>query len=108
MATVIWTNSADTIRRKFYIDGMMEFGLTTAKKTARKIEEITDDLAKWPEMGFPEPLLKGAAYFYRARHINKRYKLIYRYDETKDIVYIEDIWDSRRSPQNLVGRLRTQ
>ena len=106
MATVVWTESAKALRRKFYLDGLMEFGQTTARKTAQTLEDITDDLAKWPTAGFPEPLLKGAAHFYRARHINKRYKLIYRYEETTDIVYIEDIWDTRRNPENLKKRIK--
>ena len=105
MATVVWTESAKALRRKFYYDGKMQFGLTTAIKTAQTIEDIADDLAKYPTAGFPEPLLKGAAHFYRARHINKRFKLIYRYEETIDTVYIEDIWDTRRSPENLRKRV---
>lgn len=86
----------------------MEFGVTIANKTDRKIEEIEDGLALWPKIGFPEPLLKGAPHFYRARHINKRYKLIYWYDEEVDTVYIEDIWDTRRKPENLTKRLNIE
>ena len=106
MATVIWTKNAHNRRDKFYLEGMMEFGSMTANKTDHIIDEIEQDLAKWPTAGFPEPLLKGAAHFYRARHINKRFKLIYRYEETIDTVYIEDIWDTRRSPENLRKRIK--
>ena len=105
MATVVWTASAQLIRYQFYLSGKMEFGTITANKTDRKIEEIIEFLSKYPETGFPEPLLKGTPFLYRARHINKRYKLIYRYEEINDTVYIEDIWDSRRSPQNLTKRI---
>ena len=97
---------AIAMRRKLYINGRTEFGITTAKKTAVIIEDIADDLSRWPTSGFPEPLLKGAPHLYRARHINKRFKLIYRYEENQDMVYIEDIWDTRRSPLNLTKRLR--
>lgn len=106
MATVVWTFAAQKTRCNFYLRGRMEFGITVANNTDKKIEEIEDDLAKWPTSGFPEPLLKNLPKLYRARHINKRYKLIYRYDETKDTVYIEDIWDSMRSPQNLTQRIQ--
>ena len=106
MATVIWTESAQAVKRIFYKNGMLEFGETVAKKTNMKIEEIEDDLSKYPKIGFPEPLLRAAPVQYRARHINKRYKLIYRYDEENDMVYIEDIWDTRRAPQNLVSRIK--
>ena len=105
MATVVWTTSAKIMRKKLYRKGIVEFGLITATKTAQIIADIADDLSQWPTTGFPEPLLKGTAHQYRARHINKRYKLIYRYEESNDTVYIEDIWDTRRSPENLTGRI---
>ena len=108
MATVVWTFAAQITKCSFYIRGRMEFGIIVANKTDSIIEEIEDDLARWPKIGFPEPLLKGAPHFYRSRHINKRYKLIYRYDEENDTVYIEDIWDTRRSPENLIKRLKIE
>ena len=93
------------MRKKFYRRGIVEFGVKTAENTAQIIEDIADDLSRWPTTGFPEPLLKGASHLYRARHINKRYKIIYRYDEENNTVYIEDIWDTKRSPENLTNRL---
>lgn len=105
MATIVWTNKAKVMRRKLYHNGVLEFGLTTANKTARIIENITDDLERWPTAGFPEQLLKDLPHIYRAKHINKRFKLIYRFDEDIDTVYIEDIWDVRRAPQNLMKRI---
>ena len=106
MATVIWTAFAQEVRREFYRSGVMTFGTLTANKTDRKIEEIVEFLSKYPETGFPEPLLNGAKYLFRARHINKRYKLIYRYEEANDTVYLEDIWDERRNPKNLAKRIK--
>ena len=106
MATVVWTITAQITKCNFYIRGRIEFGVTVANKIDRKIEEIEDDLSQWPKMGFPEPLLKGAPQLYRSKHINKRYKLIYRYDEETDTVYIEDIWDTLRSPENLTRKLK--
>jgi len=106
MATVVWTSKAKAMRRKLYRNGMVEFGLTTAEKTAQTIADIADDLSRWPTSGFPEPLLRGYVPFYRSRHINKRFKLLYWYDEEVDMVVIEDIWDTRRAPQNLVSRIK--
>ena len=108
MAKVKWTRPAQTIRKRFYLQGMRDFGITTANKTDKRIEEIENDLELWPTTGFPEPLLRGTVPFYRSRHINKRYKLIYWYDEETDVVTIEDIWDTRRSPQNLTQRIKKQ
>ena len=84
---------------------MKDFGVMTANKTDESIHSIEVDLSKWPTSGFPEPLLKGTPYLYRARHINKRYKLIYRFDEPADKVYIEDIWDTKREPSKLGNRI---
>ena len=108
MATIVWTETAKYKRQELYKNGVLEFGLTTAKKTARIVENISDNLEKWPTTGFPEPLLKNLPHLYRAKHINKRYKIIYRYKEDIDTVYIEDIWDTRRSPKNLTKSLKTQ
>jgi len=104
MATVVWTTHAKAKRRKLYLDGLQGFGTTTARKTSQIIVNIADDLSRWPTTGFPEPLLKGTPIFYRARHINKRFKIIYWYDELNDKVVIEDIWDTRRSPENLIKK----
>lgn len=105
MATVVWTTKAKAMRRSLYRNGLLKFGQTTARKTSQTIDDIADDLSRWPTTGFPEPLLKGYVPFYRSRHINKRYKMIYWYDEPNDKVVIEDIWDTRRAPQNLTKRI---
>ena len=106
MAAVIWSKRAHEAKDTLYFEGRLEFGVTIANKTARKIEEIEKDLSRWPTSGFPEPLLRGYVPFYRSRHINKRFKLLYWYDEEVDMVVIEDIWDTRRAPQNLVSRIK--
>ena len=36
----------------------------------------------------------------------RRFKLIYFYDESKDVVTIMDVWDTKMNPQNLVKRIR--
>ena len=107
MAEVIWTEPAQIVRKKFYLQGMRDFGVMTAKKTDKIIESIVNDLAKWPTSGHPEQLLLGKVPLYRARPINDRFRIIYRYDEEKDMVYIEDIWDTKRSPENLTRRIKT-
>ena len=105
MATVIWSKRAHEEKDRLYLNGRLEFGVTVANKTAQKIQEIEIDLSRWPTSGFPEPLLRGVVPFYRSRHINKRFKIIYWYDEPSDKVVIEDIWDTRRAPQNLTRRM---
>ena len=106
MATVVWSNPAHEEKDRFYLNGVLQFGTTVANDTAQKIKEIEINLSRWPESGAPEPLLRGSFPIYRSKHINKRYKLIYWYDEAEDRVVIEDIWDTRRAPKNLVKRIK--
>ncbi len=109
MATVIWSKRALAQRIQLYKNGVLEFGTFTALKTAKKINSIADDLEKYPTMGFIELLLADKTnHLYRAWHINHRFKLIYWYDEKKDIVNIEDIWDTRRNPETLTRRIKRQ
>ena len=107
MATVTWTTRAKVMRKKLYADGVRDFGPLTAKKTYLKTETIAADLAKWPTSGHPEQLLLGESPLYRAKPINDRFRIIYWYDEENDIVSIEDIWDTKRSPDNLTRRIKT-
>jgi plasmid stabilization system protein ParE len=107
MAEVIWTKRAQKAKRGLYLNGLEQFGTITAEKTLRKMTTIAADLAKWPTSGHPEQLLLGKVPLYRARPINDRFRIIYRYDEEKDMVYIEDIWDTKRSPENLTRRIKT-
>ena len=38
--------------------------------------------------------------------MHRRFKLIYFYDESKDVVTIMDVWDTKMNPQTLVKRIR--
>ena len=62
MATVVWTTRAKAMRKELYRNGVVEFGHFIAEKTSQIIEDIADDLSRWPTSGFPEPLLKGTPY----------------------------------------------
>lgn len=107
MAEVKWTKRAQKAKRALYLNGLEQFGAITAEKTLRKVTTIAADLAKWPTSGHPEQLLLGESPLYRARPINDRFRIIYWYDEENDIVSIEDIWDTKRSPDNLTRRIKT-
>lgn len=107
MATIKWTDSAKAVRKELYMRGVNEYGTFTALKMARKIESLTDALSLFPGMGFREPLLEERDPTYRACLVNKRFKMIYWYDEANNMVVIEDIWDTRRAPQNLIKKIKT-
>ena len=82
------------------------FGKTTALNSIKTVEEKIDSLCKFPESGTPEPLLRGEKLMYRFVHIQKRIKLIYRYDEQQQTIYIVDVWNTRMSPQRLLDRMK--
>lgn len=105
MATVKWTTGAKDARKKLYLQGFIQFGSFTAQKTAKRIETIADKLERFPELGYREPLLEGLIPIYRACQINKRFKIIYWYNNDNNEVIIEDIWDVHRAPQNLINRI---
>lgn len=105
MATVVWTGKAKIARRKLYIEGVVNYDIATAIKIVHRIESIARELEYFLESGYQEPLLAGQVCEYRARHINKRFKIIYWFNKKDDIVVVEDIWDTHRAPWNLVKRL---
>ena len=106
MATVVWTDKTKLARRKLYVEGVVNFGIATALKIAHRIESITGELECFPESGYQEPLLMGQGFIYRARHINRRFKIIYWFNKADNMVVIEDIWDTRRAPQNLIAGMK--
>lgn len=38
--------------------------------------------------------------------MNRRFKIIYFYDEAEDTVHIMDIWDTKMNPKALVRRIK--
>lgn len=59
-------------------------------------------LAANPYMGPLEPLLAERRTSYRSFVVHEHYKLIYWVDEEKEILYVSDLWDTRREPEGLV------
>ena len=106
MATVRWVKKAIDERQKLFDCGEELFGIMTAIKTSERIDQLIFELSKYPTIGHPETALKEKRYFYRARNINKRFKLIYWYEEKIDVVVIADIWDTRMNPKTLAKRIK--
>ena len=106
MAQVKWQKRAEKELYRYLVKGFIEFGETTANNFAEKVASINNDLERFPEIGYPEPLLKDRKKLYRARHIISRFKIIYHYDIVNDIVHVADIWDTRRDPLKLAKRIK--
>lgn len=86
--------------------GEQLFGTITATKFYNRFMEYAKRLFTNSKLGFPEPILTGRSRSYRSLMINEHFKLVYYYDEPKDIIYIIDLWDTRREPQSLSKRIR--
>ena len=106
MAQVKWQKRTEKELYRYLVKGFIDFGETTANNFAEKVGAINKDLERFPEIGYPEPLLKNRKKLYRARHIISRFKIIYRYDAVNDVVHVADIWDTRRDPDKLANRIK--
>ena len=72
------------------------------------VEEYDDKLCKYPEMGAPEPLLKDRKKnIYRSLIVSKYNKVIYVVDDNHRVTIV-DMWDMRREPSRLSGRIKTK
>ena len=82
------------------IDYYLEhFGIQATTNLAHEIDEKIKTLKKYPEIGFPEPLLKDRYILYRATHIGRYHKIIY-YVRGKTI-RVAAFWDMRMHPNKL-------
>ena len=106
MAQIKWQKRAEKELYRYLVKGFLEFGETTANAFAGKVTAINKDLERFPETGYPEPLLKDRKKLYRARHVLSRFKIIYYYNVETDTVHVADIWDMRRDPAKLANRIK--
>ena len=106
MAQIKWQKRAENELFRYLVKGYIEFGETTANNFAATVASINKDLERFPEIGYPELLLKNRKKKYRARHIIGRFKIIYYYNETTDTVHIADIWDMIRDPAKFANRIK--
>ena len=107
MAKVIWEESAFVLLLEYIENARLEFGASTAKRWQKEKKAAEWRLERYPTSYTPEELLRGKNVFYRRFHImNRRFKIIYTYDETEDVVRIMDIWDSRMNPKALIRRIK--
>lgn len=82
------------------------FGTKTAQECVKTADEKIERIRKFPESGTLEPLLKDEEFTYRFVHVQKRIKLIYRYDEQQQTIFIVDVWNTKMEPQNLLDRMK--
>lgn len=97
---IVWSKKAENKLDIYFSYCRDNYGDKVTSDKIEKLAKITNRLSVFPEMGFPEPILVGERKLYRAVIFEKRLKIIY-YVENEDIIRIVDLWDSKRSPENL-------
>lgn len=78
---------------------LSHFGKQATINLAHEIDEKMKMLRKYPEIGFPEPLLTGSSILYRATIVGRYHKLVYY--QRGNTLRIAAFWDMRMSPSNL-------
>ena len=82
------------------------FGESIASELIKRADEKIDRLCKFPTSGTLEPLLKDDGLDCRYVLVQRRIKLIYRYDEELQTIYIMDVWNTQMDSQNLLDRMK--
>ena len=80
--------------------GRREFGERTVQRLYTRIMSYEPMLATNPRLGIAEPLLAGRKREYRSVVVHELFKLVYYIDETKQVIRIVALWDTRREPRN--------
>lgn len=82
------------------------FGEPTASDFIKSTDARIERICKFPESGTREPLLNDKEMVYRYVLVQKRVKLIYRYDEELQTIFIEDVWNTKMLPEHLVEEMK--
>lgn len=101
MAIVVWRKKANRSRLNVLLYGRKEFGSKAANKMNQRFEYFANLLAEHPRMGKVEPLLVGRRFEYRSLVVHEHYKLIYYISESDGVIYITNLFDTRREPKQL-------
>ena len=107
MAKIKWHYKAKNAFWNYVENASIEFGKSTAYRWQKERKNAEWRLGRYPASYPLEELLQGEPVLYRQCHLmNRRFKLIYHYDEVEDTVHIVDIWDTRMSPSALIRRIK--
>lgn len=107
MAAIEWKPVTWQLYNDYLEDARIAYGEKTAQRWENEIVHIYDRLKKHPISYTQEELLRGRKPIYRRCLImSRRFKIIYYYDESEDVVHIVDIWDTRMNPKALIKRIK--
>lgn len=89
-----------------YEYGVAFDGRRTASRFVSSIKKTIRQVCTHPENGPSEQLLDGDSYGIRSVVAHPYFKVIYIYKSDLNEVYILDVWDTRRDPQDMIARFR--
>ena len=107
MAVIEWRPETWRLYNDYLEHARVEFGEKTARRWEDEIVHIYERLKQHPTSYSKVEMLQGRTLLYRGCLImNRRFKIIYYYDEVEDSVHIIDIWDTRMNPTSLIRRVK--
>ena len=85
---------------------LQEFGVKTARKWQTQYKEIKRLLEFMPKRYPIVAYFRNETMEYRGAIIMENFKIIYFYNEEKNIIWLVDLWDLRQDPSKLNLRAR--
>jgi len=82
---------------------LSHYGQQATTNLVHEIDEKIKMLQKYPEIGFPEPLLSGRHIFYRATIVGRYHKIVYYVKG--NTLRVAAFWDMRMHPAKLQKRI---
>lgn len=101
-----WTKRALNEYKKVVDYIIQNFGRKAALDFVSGVSACDERILKFPEIGAPEPLLKGRKNVYHSFIVSKHNKVIYTIDSNRKVTIV-DMWDMRRQPTKLASRIKS-
>ena len=102
---VIWLQRARREYVNHLIYAQTEFGSKAFYHWVEEIRETEKSLADNPRRYPLIPQLRNRPLEYRGHIVMRNFKVIFSYEEEKQIVKIRTIWDMRIDPKKLIRRI---
>jgi len=101
MAQIVWRKSATILLEAHFDYALKEFGQKCVSNWYHDILKVETRLKLQP-LSYPKiEILQNRGKDYRGATIMSNFLLIYFYDSSQNIVYIDTIWDMRMNPNKL-------
>ena len=106
MVEIILLSSFKQVYHDIAAFTLNEYGKTTLKKLTEEFVTITKRLSSYPTSFPEEHLLKNMSHKYRNIIFRKNFKIIYRYEDETNTIFLIDIWDMRMNPKNITDKFK--